>query len=189
MHEIILIFLAASQVASQINENSPETRSILPQIQKHHSVSLHVFHSDGFNRSIDVKYSNEAMWEASESKSQSLSDLCGSRKPLLKFIIHGFAEEWNMSVRWDWVKDMREAMFNSLEGSRICFIAVDWRDLAKGDSAVANYWRAIDNMPICAELLTSGQLLSGIDPNRMHCIGFSLGAHMVSSCLQKSDMK
>lgn len=98
-----------------------------------------------------------------------------------KLIVHGFAETWNMSFRWNWVDDMRNEMLaNSAERDRVCFIAVDWEGLARGGVYMANYWRAIDNMEIAGRIMAEYFKANQINEKNVHCIGFSLGAHMCS---------
>ncbi len=46
----------------------------------------------------------------------------------------------------------------------------------------SNYWRAISNMQIAGDLLTEFLRANEVDPAGMHCIGFSLGSHMVGTC-------
>jgi hypothetical protein len=141
--------------------------------QKKASVRLHVFTSENKNKTFEIKYDEKKTNE----KDQNFSSICDFKKPLLKFIIHGFAETWNMTNRWDWVSDMRKEMFKSSEANQICFIAVDWKELGRGGTLIANYWQATKNMQIAADLLTNFFMLNKIDEKNMHCIGFSLGAH------------
>ena len=51
--------------------------------------------------------------------------------------------------------------------------------MSKG-GLVANYWRAIENMQIAADIMVDYLKVNRINETNMHCIGFSLGAHMCS---------
>ena len=135
------------------------------------SVRLHVLTAENQNRSFEIKYN--------QFEKNQFSNVCSEKsKPLLKFIVHGFSETWNMTYRWNWVNDMAAEMFKSSESSKLCVIAVDWKELAKGGDLISNYWKAISNMQIAADLLTEFFKYNKINEKNMHCIGFSLGAHM-----------
>ena len=134
-------------------------------------VRLHVLTAENQNRSFEIKYN--------QFEKNQFSNVCSEKsKPLLKFIVHGFSETWNMTYRWNWVNDMAAEMFKSSESSKLCVIAVDWKELAKGGDLISNYWKAISNMQIAADLLTEFFKYNKINEKNMHCIGFSLGAHM-----------
>ena len=75
---------------------------------------------------------------------------------------------------------MIKELNQSKDASRLCIIAVDWAELSKGGIVVANYWKAIQNMYTVAEIMVNYLNVSRIDEKNMHCIGFSLGAHMCS---------
>lgn len=142
-----------------------------------YTVRLHVYTSHAYHK-IDVR---------TDPPEQFLSTVC-AKKPLLKLIVHGFSERWNMSVRWNWVEPMKNEMLKKTdlnpEAHSVCVIVVDWEELAKGGDLVANYWRAISNMRVAAEFMTSYFHRAGLDSDHkaknMHCIGFSLGCHMCS---------
>ena len=133
------------------------------------SVRFHVFTKNNENVSFDLK-----------NIRYSLNKTCSPTKLLHKFIVHGFAERWNMNWRWNWVESLIKELNNSLEAPNLCLIAVDWEELAKGGLLIANYWKAIDNMKIAAEIMVNYLKENRINEKNMHCIGFSLGAHMCS---------
>ena len=57
-----------------------------------------------------------------------MEEVCSKKdKPLIKFIIHGFAETWNMTMRWNWVKELVQEMMASKEADKLCVIVVDWK--------------------------------------------------------------
>lgn len=134
------------------------------------AVRLHVFTSEDQHKTFEIKYNH---------KVGRFSQICPRfRKPLTKFIMHGFAEKWNMSNRWDWVADMTYELLKTPEASKLCIVVVDWKELANGGSEIlSNYWRAISNMQIMGDLVTEFFRGNKIDEANMHCIGFSLGAH------------
>jgi hypothetical protein len=37
-----------------------------------------------------------------------------------------------MQNRWDWVNDLKNELFDSIESTNLCIIAVDWEKLAQG---------------------------------------------------------
>ena len=138
--------------------------------KKEDSVKLHLFTNKNQNASFDLR-----------NTSFLLNKICNtSVNPMYKFIVHGFAERWNMDWRWDWVGSMIKELNQSKDASRLCIIAVDWAELSKGGIVVANYWKAIQNMYTVAEIMVNYLNVSRIDEKNMHCIGFSLGAHMCS---------
>ena len=60
-----------------------------------------------------------------------------------------------MTNRWNWVDKMISEMLSSNEASKLCVIALDWKELANGGSAIfSNYWKAISNMKISGDLVT-----------------------------------
>lgn len=134
------------------------------------TVRFQIYTSKGEYRMIDVKSNDDRLETTCSSKSRNK----------YKLIVHGFAETWNMSFRWNWVSDMKREMLESRVKDEICFIAVDWEGLARGGKYVANYWKAIDNMKIAADLMADYLKANRIDEKLLHCVGFSLGAHMCS---------
>jgi len=157
-----------------LNESFQKDDS-LSSDQKKAIIRLHVFTSENNNKTFEIAFIQNA--NQTEFK---LNSICDSKKSLLKFIIHGFAETWNMTNRWNWVKDMRNEMFKSNESSKLCIIIVDWKELARGGDHISNYWKAISNMKIAADLLVKYFSVNIINEKNMHCIGFSLGCHMCS---------
>jgi hypothetical protein len=75
---------------------------------------------------------------------------------------------------------MKNEMLQSEEGPRLCIVIMDWEELARGGRVIANYWQAIKNMNRAAELVSAYFHSSRVDESHIHCIGFSLGAHMCS---------
>lgn len=146
------------------SENSSKTL----EYPESETVLLRVFTSAGEFRTIDVK-----------SHSDRISTTCqpGSRS-LYKLAVHGFAETWNMTFRWNWVDVMKREILASPVRDHICFIAVDWEGLARGATLVANYWKAIENMELAGAWMADYFRANDITPKNVHCIGFSLGAHM-----------
>ena len=131
------------------------------------SVRLHVFTNKKQNVTFDMK-----------NTSYSLNKICDPTiRPMYKFIVHGFAERWDMDWRWDWVGTMIKEMSESPDASKLCIIAVDWAELSRG-GLVANYWKAIENMQVAADIMVKYFRVNRINEKNMHCIGFSLGAHM-----------
>jgi len=132
------------------------------------SVRFHVFTNRNQSVSFDLK-----------NTTLTLNKICNaSSKPMYKFLVHGFAERWNMNWRWDWVGSMIKELNNSIDAPHLCIIAVDWAELSKGGIVIANYWKAIQNMNIVADIMVNYLNKSRINEKKMHCIGFSLGAHM-----------
>lgn len=141
----------------------------LTKTQKKESVvRLHIITSERVNTSFELKYDY--------FKANEFSKACpGDSKPLLKFIMHGFAETWHMSFRWNWIDSMLEELFKTPEASKLCVIVVDWKELANGGKLISNYWKAISNMKIAGDLMTEFFRVNPIEEKNMHCIGFSLG--------------
>ena len=139
----------------------------LPDV-KTDSVRFHVFTNKNQNVSFDLK-----------NTSFPLNKYCNSNTSMHKFIVHGFAERWKMEWRWDWVGVMIKEMNESSDAAKLCVIAVDWGELARG-GLVANYWKAIENMKVAADIMVSYLRVNRVNETNMHCIGFSLGAHMCS---------
>ena len=144
----------------------------LSSAEKEASVRLHVFTSDAKNKTFTLTFDNNF------DQDNKFSSICDSSKTLTKFIVHGFAERWNMTTRWDWVYELKKEMLRSKEASQLCIVIVDWKELANGGSVMANYWSAIKKMKIGAELIAGFFKQNKINEKNMHCIGFSLGAHM-----------
>ena len=94
------------------------------------SVRFHIFTFDNRNKTIDLKNTTDSLYSICDTKN------------LFKFIVHGFAETWKMEYRWDWVSSMIKEMLKSDEAPKLCVIAVDWKELARG-GLIANYWKAI----------------------------------------------
>lgn len=155
---LILLFNSQS-LAKQKKQNKNEN-----------TVRFHVFTTNK-NTSIDLIQNSDT----------SISSTCtpGSRDNY-KLIVHGFAETWNMTFRWDWVKVLIDEMLISEDSKSLCIIAVDWAELAKGGKLIMNYWKAIDNMKITAEIMSTYMHKMAMNEKKFHCIGFSLGAHMCS---------
>ena len=148
---ILIIFFLNGTLASDENKTS---------------IRLHAFISEkNKNISFEINYNKKD----SELKSQ-LSTICDLKKKILiKFIIHGFAETWNMSTRWNWVKVLKDELFKSEDSAKLCILIVDWRELARGGEIISNYWKAIFNMNIVADLLTKFLSFNTINQNNMHC--------------------
>jgi len=90
-------------------------------------VRLHVFTSHGVNKSFEITYNS--------LHTGQFEKICpGKAKPFLKFIMHGFAERWNMEYRWDWVKDMTAEMLKTREADQLCIVAIDWKVRTTRDS-------------------------------------------------------
>lgn len=123
----IAVILTAEIVLGNLISNYPENET----------VNLRVFISTGASKVIDTKFKPD----------EPLSSICDPKtRNKYKLIVHGFAESWNMSYRWNWMAEIKREVFKAPDASQICFIAVDWAGLAKGGSLVANYWKAIDNV-------------------------------------------
>ncbi|KAK7869887.1 hypothetical protein R5R35_006689 [Gryllus longicercus] len=87
-----------------------------------------------------------------------------------KVIVHGFGS----SCAHVWVYEMRSALMAVEECNVIC---VDW----EGGAAVPNYVRAAANTRLVGKqlaLLLQALAARGLHPQRVHIIGFSLGAHV-----------
>ena len=141
----------------------------LSKSQKKDSVvRLHIITSERVNTSFELKY---GQFESNVFEKACPKD----KKPLLKFIMHGFAETWQMSFRWNWIDSMIDEMFKNPEASKLCVIVVDWKELANGGKLISNYWKAISNMRIAGDLITEFFRVNPIQEKNMHCIGFSLG--------------
>lgn len=148
----------------------------LTEDQKKAVVRLQVFTVENLTKTIEL---NNSLRD-DQLKSQ-LKTICDPvKKPLTKFIVHGFAETWNMTYRWNWVNDMKKELLKSSDSDKMCLIILDWKELAKGGDLISNYWKAISNMNLAADLMVKFFSLNKIDENKMHCIGFSLGCHMCS---------
>ena len=74
-----------------------------------------------------------------------------------------------MSTRWNWVKVLKDELFKSEDSAKLCILIVDWRELARGGEIISNYWKAIFNMNIVADLLTKFLSFNTINQNNMHC--------------------
>jgi hypothetical protein len=146
-------------------EQNRKSEQIIPTIR------FHAFIDGNRNKTIEIKRPFKV--------GQDLDLICPqSSKPIIKLIVHGFAETWNMSFRWNWVSSLAREMFRSAESERLCVIAVDWKELARGGPIIANYWTAIENMKVTGDLMVEYFRNNKIDEKKLHCIGFSLGAHM-----------
>jgi hypothetical protein len=75
---------------------------------------------------------------------------------------------------------MKNEMLKTNEADSLCIIAVDWAELAKGGIFVPNYWKAMSNMRIAGEIISTYMKSNSMNEKNVHCIGFSLGAHMCS---------
>jgi hypothetical protein len=141
-------------------------------------IGLHAFYLEN---SMITKTSLEITNCASDGA--RLHGVCKT-KSKIKLIVHGFAERWNMTTRWDWVKIIINEMLISNEANQLCVIAIDWKELANGGYLLANYLNAIQNMnnagEIVANILYSANQHRTPTPYDVHCIGFSLGAHLCS---------
>ncbi|RNA24596.1 pancreatic triacylglycerol lipase [Brachionus plicatilis] len=139
------------------------------QKNSENTVRFHIFNP--IKNSIDLV----------KEKNFNIAKICDPKTRFrYKFIVHGFAETWNMTFRWDWVKDMIEEMLISEESKTLCIIAVDWAELARGGTLIMNYWKAIDNMKIASVIMSNYLKKMDLNEKNFHCIGFSLGAHMCS---------
>ncbi|CAF1027663.1 unnamed protein product [Brachionus calyciflorus] len=135
-----------------------------------HSVRYHIFTLDK-NQTIDLVHNIDV----------NISGICNPKtRSDYKLITHGFAETWNMTFRWNWVQEMIEEMLKSNQAKSLCIIAVDWAELAKGAKLTMNYWKAIENMKVTAEIMSIYSDKMKMNEKKFHCIGFSLGAHMCS---------
>jgi hypothetical protein len=146
-------------------EQNKKSDEIIPSIRFHALIDFNR------NKTIEIKRHYESK--------NDLNLICPqSSKPFIKLIVHGFAETWNMSFRWNWVSALTREMFRSVESEKLCVIAVDWKELARGGTIIANYWTAIENMKITGDLMVEYFRNNKINEKNLHCIGFSLGAHM-----------
>ena len=107
----------------------------------------------------------------------TLASMCDVKTSKFKLLVHGFAETWNMTYRWNWVSDLKNEMLKTSEAASLCVIAVDWKELARG-GLIANYFKAIKNMQIAADIMSSYLREMRVNEKNVHCVGFSLGAHM-----------
>ncbi|CAF0852606.1 unnamed protein product [Didymodactylos carnosus] len=90
----------------------------------------------------------------------------------IKLIAHGYAERWNMDFRWDWVKGIKDEVLK-YEKEDYCVVAIDWERGARE----INYITAIGNADTAGRHLATFINDNKIDIEKIHCIGFSLGAH------------
>ncbi len=120
--EFYLIGFLIIILAVYANANSKNTFQIkLSKDQlKESCVRLHVFTSRGLNKTFTIDYQNKT--------SDRLETICDKKeKKLIKFIVHGFAETWNMTYRWNWVDNMIKEMLKSPEASKLCIVVLDWK--------------------------------------------------------------
>ena len=129
-----------------------------------HVVRLRVFVDNG-NATFVLR--------ANSTTNRTLGSVCNTTaRPLVKLIAHGFAENWQMVVRWDWVSEMRREMLKSTDSAKLCIVVIDWKELAYGsDGVVANYMNAIANMQVAADLITPFFNQSRVNASNVHCIG------------------
>lgn len=162
------IFIAALMcLATAVESATIEKRLFDYDYPESETVRLRVFTTSGANRTIDVK-----------NITDRISTSCDSTRPYFKLIVHGFAEAWNMNLRWNWVESVVREMSKSNESAKLCIIVVDWEELAKGGKYIANYWKSMQNMNLAAELMSVYFSAHKLHERNVHCIGFSLGAHM-----------
>ncbi|CAF0813991.1 unnamed protein product [Rotaria sp. Silwood1] len=125
---------------------------------------FHVFSKQNIDKPKSILWTDKKKW-LKEKSFQNCS---------IKLIAHGYAERWNMDWRWDWVKDMKNELLNNKVKENFCVIAIDWE---KGAREI-NFITAVANADIAGEHLAEFIQNNHIDPKRLHCIGFSLGAHL-----------
>ncbi|CAF0792641.1 unnamed protein product [Rotaria sordida] len=125
---------------------------------------FHVFSKQNIDKPISIIWTDTTKW----LKVKSFQN-CS-----IKLIAHGYAERWNMDWRWDWVNDMKNEFLNNKTKENICVIAIDWE---KGAREI-NFITAVANADIAGEHLAEFIQNNYINPKRLHCIGFSLGAHL-----------
>ena len=149
----IILFLCAFNQLLVINASK----------DSEHTVRFHIFTST--KNSIDLI----------KDKNLNISSICNPKTRFnYKFIVHGFAETWNMTFRWDWVKDMIDEMLKSNDFKNLCVIVVDWAELARGGTLIMNYWKAIDNMKVTSDIMANYLNRMSLNEKNFHCIGFSL---------------
>ena len=119
---------------------------------------FHIFSRDNIAKPISIPWTDKTKW--SETKS--------FRNCSVKLIAHGYAERWNMDWRWDWVAEMKTAIFRNKTKEKICVIAIDWE---KGAREI-NFITAVANADISGQHLAEFIQNNHIDPKRLHCIGF-----------------
>jgi len=130
------------------------------------SIRLHAFISENKrNHSFEISYDKKE----DDLKSQLIKICDWKKKTLIKLIVHGFAETWNMTTRWNWVDVLKNELLKSEDSTKLCILIVDWRELARGGDIMPNYHKAISNMNIAADLLTKFLGINPIDQNKMHC--------------------
>ncbi|CAF2124099.1 unnamed protein product [Rotaria magnacalcarata] len=125
---------------------------------------FHVFSKQNINKPITILWADTTKW----LKERSLQN-CS-----IKLIAHGYAERWNMDWRWDWVNEMKNEIINNKMNENLCVIAIDWEQGARE----INFITAVSNADIAGQHLAEFIQNNLIDPKRLHCIGFSLGAHL-----------
>ncbi|CAF3869756.1 unnamed protein product [Rotaria sp. Silwood1] len=125
---------------------------------------FHVFSKENIDKPISILWTNNKKW----SQEKSFKD-CS-----IKLIAHGYAERWNMDWRWDWVKEIKDELLSSKTKENLCVIAIDWE---KGAREI-NFITAVGNADIAGQHVAEFIQNNNIDPKLLHCIGFSLGAHL-----------
>ncbi|CAF3731459.1 unnamed protein product [Adineta steineri] len=155
MVRLVLVFVCAIKICLFI-QNIQGTAE--------YDTYFHIFSKQNIDKPISVIWTNHKKW-LEEKSLQTCS---------IKIIAHGYAERWNMDWRWDWVQDMKNEMFSNKTKENLCVIAVDWEKGARE----ANFITAVANADIAGQHLAEFIQNNHIDPKRLHCIGFSLGAHL-----------
>lgn len=125
---------------------------------------LHVFSRDNPTEPLSIAWTDDTKW----AKHAAL------RTCSIKLLAHGYAERWNMDWRWDWVKEMKDEMLSNRTKENLCVVAIDWERGARE----ANFITAVGNADLAGHQLAEFVHDNRIDPKRLHCIGFSLGAHL-----------
>ena len=184
--KIALFFILAFQTvlsSASVSKKSPAAYDAKNYFDSYNSsdavVRFHVFTLRNGQQTFEIRFDKTTALDSTGP--WLLKDICNVNASKFKLITHGFAETWNMTYRWDWVKEFKDEMLRTPyeEASKLCVVAVDWKELARGGE-VGNYWKAIKNMDIAADLMSKYLYGNGVNETNVHCIGFSLGAHMCS---------
>ncbi|CAF0852208.1 unnamed protein product [Adineta ricciae] len=125
---------------------------------------FHVFSKSNPDKPVTIHWGDAKKWEQHKA----------FRTCPIKLIAHGYAERWNMDWRWDWVKDMKDEMLSNKTQENLCVVAIDWEKGARE----ANFITAVGNADVAGRHLAEFIQDNHIEPKRLHCIGFSLGAHL-----------